>query len=57
MQRIKKTIYHVRYQAENGETAGQRFDDQKLAEKAAAALRRTGHKRVRIVSSRITVLL
>jgi hypothetical protein len=57
MQRMKKTFYHVRYQAKDGQTAGQRFSDERLAEKAAAALRRSGYKRVRIVPSQNTVLL
>jgi len=46
----KRTVYHVRYRADNGETGGQRFYDQAEAEKAAAALKRTEHKRVRIVT-------
>ncbi len=43
-------MYHVKYQASNGETSGARFYDQAEAEKAAAALKRTEHKRVRIVT-------
>ncbi len=46
----KRTVYHVRYQADNGETGGQRFYDKQAAENAAAALKRTEHKRVRIVT-------
>jgi hypothetical protein len=46
MAQVKKTVYLVKYQAANG---GQRFYDKQQAEAAAAALKRTGYKRVRIV--------
>jgi hypothetical protein len=49
----KRAVYHVRYQASNGETSGQRFYDPQAAENAAA-LKRAEHKRVRIVTKSVT---
>ena len=46
MAQAKKMVHLVKYQAENGETGGQRFNEEQRANDAAAALKRTGHKKV-----------
>lgn len=49
----KQIVYIVKYRAENGEEAGQRFTEKQRADAAAASLKRTGKKGVRIVTRRV----